>query len=109
MVAETQTPSPAELKRLGFVQQYAKTVAGGAATVEQVYRERVRPLVPKQVEPYVVRAEDTVVAYAAPALAAASDTAEKLLKQTDEQVGCDRQSRPPAATHGTGDGQSSLG
>ncbi|EFJ40256.1 hypothetical protein VOLCADRAFT_108237 [Volvox carteri f. nagariensis] len=74
-----------KLKRLGFVDAYTHKLANGAAYVEGAYK-KVKPLVPQQVQPFLAKVEDAVLAYTAPVVAKASDQAEKFLRITDEQV-----------------------
>ncbi|PNH03331.1 hypothetical protein TSOC_010616, partial [Tetrabaena socialis] len=68
------------LKHLAFVHA---GLAGGAACVEKAYSVG-KGLVPTRVEPLVTKVEDVVRAYAAPVVASASDSAEKLLRSTDD-------------------------
>ncbi|KXZ49723.1 hypothetical protein GPECTOR_20g580 [Gonium pectorale] len=77
--------SNGNLKRLNFVHTYSHKLASGAAFVEGVYK-KAKPLVPQPVQPLLAKAEDTVLAYAAPALTKAGDQAEQLLRSADEQV-----------------------
>jgi hypothetical protein len=74
-----------KLKRLAFVDAYSQKLVSGASYVEGAYK-KVRPLVPQPVQPLLTKVEDTMLAYAAPAVAKASDNAEKLLRVTDDQV-----------------------
>lgn len=74
-----------DLKHLGFVQNYAGIVVSGANLAQRVYGY-ARSNTPAALEPYVARVEDTVVAYAAPAVSTAQDTADKLLHFTDDKV-----------------------
>lgn len=74
-----------DLKHLNFVQNYAGIVVSGAGLAQRVY-DFARSNTPAALEPYVARVEDTVVAYAAPAVSTAQDTADKLLHFTDDQV-----------------------
>lgn len=76
----------AKLKRLQFVEDYGKVAAGAATHVTALY-ERAKAVAPQFMGPYVSRVEDALLAYGAPALATASDTAEKLLRTADDQVG----------------------
>jgi hypothetical protein len=76
----------AKLKHLQFVQDYSKAASGAVTFAESVY-SRAKSYTPSFAAPYVTKVEDTVVARAAPALATAADTAEKLLRAVDEQVG----------------------
>lgn len=70
------------LKHLGFVQTYATVYAGVA---EKMYKT-AKSYTPKFVEPYVAKAEDVVVARAAPLMTSAQDTTGKLLSFADAKV-----------------------
>ncbi|GFR40313.1 hypothetical protein Agub_g848 [Astrephomene gubernaculifera] len=74
-----------KLKHFGFVHDYSQKLVSGAAFLEGAYK-KAKPLVPQPVQPLVAKVEDAVLAYAAPAVTKASDQAEKLLRNTDEQV-----------------------
>ncbi|GIL87319.1 hypothetical protein Vretifemale_15400 [Volvox reticuliferus] len=74
-----------KLKRLGFVDTYVHKLANGAAYVEGAY-QKVKPLVPKPVQPLLGKVEDAVRTYAPPVLTRASDRAEKLLRTADDKV-----------------------
>ncbi|GBF97312.1 hypothetical protein Rsub_10003 [Raphidocelis subcapitata] len=71
-----------DLKRLGFVRDYA----GSALTVgEGVYR-KLRAFVPAAVDGYVCQVEDVAAVAAAPIAALAQDKAEDLLAAVDGKV-----------------------
>ncbi|KAG2488777.1 hypothetical protein HYH03_012774 [Edaphochlamys debaryana] len=75
-----------KLKRLGFVQSYSARLASGAAYVEGCYQAAKPWVVPQAAVPHVAKAEDTVLAYAAPIVTKVSDSAEQLLLNTDAKV-----------------------
>lgn len=74
-----------DLKHLGFVQNYAGLVYSGAGLAQKVY-DFARSNTPAALEPYVARVEETVVAYSAPAVSTAQDTADSLLHFADDKV-----------------------
>ncbi|KAG2438280.1 hypothetical protein HYH02_010978 [Chlamydomonas schloesseri] len=82
-MATESTSKP--LKHLEFVHTYAHKIAGGASYVEGGY-QKVKSYVPAAVQPYVAKAEETCLAYAAPLAAKATDQAEKVLHSTDAQL-----------------------
>lgn len=71
-----------ELKRLGFIKNYASLALSAG---EGVYK-RARGFVPSAVEPYVSQAEDSAVATAAPYAALANDKAAEVLAAVDAKV-----------------------
>ena len=89
----------AKLKHLQFVQDYSKAANGAVTFAESLY-SRAKSFTPSFAAPYITTLEDTVVARAAPALATAADTAEKLLRTADEQVGDGRCARVWCAAQG---------
>lgn len=76
-----------QLKRLGFVAGYVSYAASAAGVAEKAYQgAKTRLAGWETASAYLTKIEDTVVAYAAPALATAEDYGDKLLYAADEQV-----------------------
>eukprot|EP00198_Chlamydomonas_reinhardtii_P008331 XP_001697668.1 hypothetical protein CHLREDRAFT_192823 [Chlamydomonas reinhardtii] len=73
------------LKHLEFVHTYAHKFASGAAYVEGGY-QKAKTYVPAVAQPYIAKAEETCLAYAAPLATKATDHAEKILRSTDAQL-----------------------
>lgn len=82
------------LKHLEFVHTYAHKFASGAAYVEGGY-QKAKTYVPAVAQPYIAKAEETCLAYAAPLATKATDHVSEFIRGLCHRVALEADSSTP--------------